>query len=62
MSFFDTVVHTTMTLAPWLLLGMVVAAALHGLVPRGFIRRQLSGPVGVMKAVLFGVPLPLCSA
>lgn len=48
-------------LAPWLLLGAFIAAALHVRLPAGFMRRQLSGPAGVFKAVLFGVPLPLCS-
>ncbi len=48
-------------LAPWLLLGAVVAGLMHGLLPRGFVRRQLSGRSGVVKAVGLGVPLPLCS-
>jgi uncharacterized protein len=48
-------------LAPWLLLGAVVAGLLHGLVPPSLIQRALRGPGGVLRAVLFGVPLPLCS-
>ena len=48
-------------LAPWLLLGAVVAGLMHGLLPRGFVRRQLSGRSGVVKAVGLGIPLPLCS-
>jgi uncharacterized membrane protein YraQ (UPF0718 family)/copper chaperone CopZ len=48
-------------LAPWLLLGAAVAGLLHALVPPGFLRRQLQGRVGVAKAVVLGVPLPLCS-
>lgn len=48
-------------LAPWLLLGAVAAGALHGLVPPGLIHKQLRGYGGVAKAVLLGVPLPLCS-
>ena len=48
-------------LAPWLLLGAVVAGLLHGLLPPGFVQRQLQGRAGVAKAVLLGVPLPLCS-
>jgi uncharacterized membrane protein YraQ (UPF0718 family)/copper chaperone CopZ len=48
-------------LAPWLLLGTAIAALLHGWVPRDLIRRQFQGPAGVAKAVLFGVPMPLCS-
>ena len=48
-------------LAPWLLLGAAVAGALHVLLPAGFVRRQLQGYAGVLKATLLGVPLPLCS-
>ena len=48
-------------LAPWLLVGMVIAGAVHGLLPRNFSRRQLQGSGGVFKAVGLGVPLPLCS-
>jgi len=48
-------------LAPWLLLGMVVAGVLHVVLPRDFVHRQFRGRFGVIKAVLLGVPLPLCS-
>ncbi len=48
-------------LAPWLLLGAMVAGLMHVVVPTGWLRRHLSGRMGVVKAVLVGVPLPLCS-
>ncbi len=48
-------------LAPWLLVGALLAALLHVLLPRNLIRRQLSGYAGAIKAVALGVPLPLCS-
>ncbi len=48
-------------LAPWLLLGAAIAGVLHGLVPEAILRRELRGTSGVVKAVLGGVPLPLCS-
>ncbi len=48
-------------LAPWLLLGAVVSALLHKWLPPDFLKRNLTGRWGVLKAVLFGVPLPLCS-
>lgn len=48
-------------LAPWLLVGSLVAGAMHVLLPKDFMRRQLAGSVGVLKAVVIGVPLPLCS-
>ncbi|MEM9657660.1 MAG: permease [Planctomycetota bacterium] len=48
-------------LAPWLLAGTAIAAALHVLLPPDFAQRQLSGAHSVAKAVAVGVPLPLCS-
>lgn len=48
-------------LAPWLLLGAAVSGLLHAWLPEGFVHRQLRGRWGVVKAVLLGVPLPLCS-
>ncbi len=52
---------TMLELAPWLLVGSVAAGILHGVLPRNFVRRQLQGGSGVLKAVVLGVPLPLCS-
>ena len=48
-------------LAPWLLLGMLLSGLLHVFLPAGFVRRKFHGLAGVIKAVLLGVPLPLCS-
>ena len=48
-------------LAPWLLLGMLLSGLLHAFLPAGFVRRKFHGFAGVIKAVLLGVPLPLCS-
>ena len=60
-TFFQAAWGTTLDLAPWLLLGLAVAALLHALVPTGLVARHLRGPSGVLKAVAIGVPLPLCS-
>lgn len=57
----DALWSILLELAPWLLLGAVVAGLLHVALPDGFVRRQLRGPSGVLKAVALGVPLPLCS-
>ncbi len=59
--FLQSMWATTLQLAPWLLLGSAVAGVLHGVLPKDFIRRQLTGRFGVVKAVALGVPLPLCS-
>jgi uncharacterized membrane protein YraQ (UPF0718 family)/copper chaperone CopZ len=53
--------HVLLQLAPWILLGTLIAGLMHGLLPRGLVRRKLQGPAGVVKAVALGVPLPLCS-
>jgi uncharacterized membrane protein YraQ (UPF0718 family)/copper chaperone CopZ len=59
---FGTALWTTLlALAPWLLLGCVIAGLVHVVLPPTFVHRQLRGPWGVTKAVLLGVPLPLCS-
>ncbi len=50
-----------LALAPWMLLGMAIAGALHVMLPANFVHRHLGGRWGVVKAVLLGVPLPLCS-
>jgi uncharacterized membrane protein YraQ (UPF0718 family)/copper chaperone CopZ len=60
-SFFNASWSIMLELAPWLLLGTLVAGLLHILLPADFLRRHLSGSKGVFKAVIFGVPLPLCS-
>ena len=57
----DAIWSIWLELAPWLLLGAVVAGLMHVVVPAGWLRRQLSGRMGVAKAVLVGIPLPLCS-
>lgn len=59
--FFQNLLSVLFELSPWLLLGSVVAGMLHVLLPSGFIHRQLTGPMGVVKSVVIGVPLPLCS-
>ncbi len=55
--------HLMKELSPWLLFGLLLAGILHVLLPAGFIRRHLGGRrfVNVLKAVLVGVPMPLCS-
>ena len=61
MSFLNAMWQVTVELAPWLLLGSLVAGVLHVVLPPGFVHRRLRGRGGVVKAVLLGVPLPLCS-
>lgn len=48
-------------LAPWMLLGTAIAGLLHAFRADRLIRRTLRGTAGVLRAVLVGIPLPLCS-
>ncbi|OGQ84607.1 MAG: hypothetical protein A2289_14930 [Deltaproteobacteria bacterium RIFOXYA12_FULL_58_15] len=53
----------TLDLAAPLLLGLLIAGLLHVWLPRAWIERQLSRRTfgSVVRAVLVGVPMPLCS-
>jgi len=50
-------------MAPYLILGVVFAGALHVLLPMGFVARHLGGNGlgAVLRAAILGVPLPICS-
>ncbi len=48
-------------LSPWLLFGTGLSSILHKVLPPNWIEQQLQGKLGVLKSVLFGIPLPLCS-
>jgi uncharacterized membrane protein YraQ (UPF0718 family)/copper chaperone CopZ len=57
----DSMWGITLSLAPWMLLGMAIAGLLHVVLPRTLVRRRLRGKGAVPLAVALGVPLPLCS-
>lgn len=61
--FLHNVWMITTELSPWLLFGAAVAGLLHILVPRSFVQNHLGrgGLSDVVRAVLFGIPMPLCS-
>lgn len=51
-------------MSPWLLGGFFIAGVLATWLPRGLVMRWLGGQTGmagVLRAVLVGVPLPICS-
>ena len=52
---------TTCELAPWLLLGTIISAVLHVVFSDTLMSNGMSGYRGILKGVVFGVPLPLCS-
>ena len=55
--------NTTLEMSPYLLFGFFVAGLLSAFVSRRFVETHLGGRgiLSVIKASLFGVPLPLCS-
>ena len=50
-------------MAPWLVFGYLLAGIIALLMPQDWVKRNLSGNgfAPVLKAVLLGIPLPLCS-
>ena len=60
-AFLQSAWGVTLELAPWLLLGALIAGVLHIALPAGFVKRAFVGRRGVLTAVALGVPLPLCS-
>lgn len=63
MEFLYSLINMMAEMAPYLLLGFLIAGVLYAFVPGGFYRNHLSHPGAwsVIKAALIGVPLPLCS-
>lgn len=51
------------SMAPYLLLGFLLAGLMHAFVPQNIYRRYLGGNSfrSVLNAALLGIPLPLCS-
>lgn len=51
-------------MAPWLLFGFLIAGVIAVWLPRAFVMKTMGGALGwrgVLRAVLIGVPLPICS-
>ena len=61
--FFQELWFVTAEMAPYLLLGFIVAGLLYVWLPEGFVARHLGGKgiLPVFKASVLGIPLPLCS-
>jgi uncharacterized membrane protein YraQ (UPF0718 family)/copper chaperone CopZ len=61
--YFNELIALVYEMAPWLLLGFLIAGLLHVFFPDGTINRLLgkSNMKSVLRAALIGIPLPLCS-
>jgi hypothetical protein len=61
--YLSSLLNVVCEMAPYLLLGFLIAGILHVFVPQGFYRRYLpkDNKWAVLWAALLGVPLPLCS-
>lgn len=55
--------HLLSEMAPYLLFGFFVAGVLHLLIPKNKVSKHLAkgDKKSVLKAALFGIPLPICS-
>ena len=62
-SFFISLLNVVCEMAPYLLLGFLIAGVLHVFVPQKFYANYLSrkNRLSVLWAALLGIPLPLCS-
>jgi uncharacterized membrane protein YraQ (UPF0718 family) len=60
---FYSILGLYVSMAPWLLLGFLIAGLLRVFLPEDLIARHLSGRgmSPIVKATLLGIPLPLCS-
>jgi uncharacterized membrane protein YraQ (UPF0718 family) len=63
MEFLNNLLSLSLEAAPWLVLGLVIGGLIKALIPTSFLQKHLSGNgfTSVVKAAVFGAPLPLCS-
>ncbi len=61
--FLNNLLELTLEASPWLVLGLVIGGLIKSLIPTSFLQKHLSGSgfFSIVKAAIFGAPLPLCS-
>lgn len=59
----NEILHIINEMSPYLLLGFLLAGVMHAFIPSRFYQKHFAQPNfgSVVKAALFGIPLPLCS-
>lgn len=63
MQFVQALIDLSNAMAIYILFGLLIAGVLHELIPEEFIKKHLgkSSLGSVIKATLFGIPIPVCS-
>jgi len=63
MIFLNNLLELSLEAAPWFVLGLVIGGLIKALIPTELLHKHLSGSgfPSIVKAALFGAPLPLCS-
>jgi len=61
--FFESLIELSNAMSPYILFGLLFAGFLHELVPESLVTKHLGKESisSVIKATLFGIPLPVCS-
>lgn len=61
--FFHALIELSNAMAPYILFGLIFAGFLHELVPESIVKNHLGRDSvwSVIKATIFGIPLPVCS-
>jgi len=61
--FFENFLKLSLDAAPWLVLGLIIGGLIKTIMPTAWLEKHLKGDGfwPVVKAALFGAPLPLCS-
>ena len=61
--FLESFWQLTAAMAPFILLGLLIAGILHEIIPSDFVQRHLgkNNTLSVIKSTIFGIPLPVCS-
>ncbi|MDD5717741.1 MAG: SO_0444 family Cu/Zn efflux transporter [Sulfuricurvum sp.] len=61
--FFQSFWNLSVSMGIFIVIGVMIAGIMHELIPENLISRQLGSHTmaSVVKATLFGIPLPLCS-